>query len=135
MPIDPNVKSLHDHLKSTNTGAAKLTLVRSCATVSAAIVALHDQHPGTYAKACEFLEADPETAYVDAKHDEDERLAELKRRRDAEMKRAEADRKAREERQDPKTPPKDPHKDPSKDAPKDQPKGDQKPAGDQGKGS
>ena len=100
MPLDPQLKSLHDHLKSTGTGVTKLKLVLSCATVAAAVVALHDQHPGTYAKACEFLEADPETAYAEARKSEDERLEQAKRRREFELKRAEDDQaRAKAERE------------------------------------
>lgn len=49
------LNDLHDHLKKTGTGAAKLALVLGAPSVRDALLALRDQAPGTFAKAASFL--------------------------------------------------------------------------------
>lgn len=48
------VNELHDHLKASGTGQAKLDAVKSCSSVAEAMAAL-DEFPGTKAKAAEFV--------------------------------------------------------------------------------
>lgn len=53
---------LHDHLKSTGTGRAKLELVLASESIDAAVAALLEKFPGTHAKAVKFLEGAPAPA-------------------------------------------------------------------------
>lgn len=46
---------LHDHLKKSGTGAAKLALVLDAPSMRDALLALRAQSPGTFAKAESFL--------------------------------------------------------------------------------
>lgn len=57
------IKALHDHLKASGTGQAKLDVVNAAASVTEAVEALAESFPGTHAKAVAFLETvEPEAA-------------------------------------------------------------------------
>lgn len=63
MALQSAIKSLHDHLKASGTGQAKLDVVKAASTVTEAVEALAESYPGTHAKALAFLEtAEPAPA-------------------------------------------------------------------------
>lgn len=63
MALQSAIKSLHDHLKASGTGQAKLDVVKAASTVTEAVEALAESYPGTHAKALAFLEtAEPSPA-------------------------------------------------------------------------
>lgn len=63
MALQSAIKSLHDHLKASGTGQAKLDVVKAASTVTEAVEALAEAYPGTHAKALAFLEtAEPSPA-------------------------------------------------------------------------